>query len=168
MIRLIAAIDTMRGIANEKGIPWDLPSDKKYYKEKIREKIVLMGKGTYETHSKPLGRANYVLTSHVEPLRAGFHAIGDIDTILRQNLDIWVIGGSKIFELMLPYADELYITQVEGDFNCTKFFPSFGDNFVEVDKSKIHKENGTRFQYQIWKSKKLTTSSDYEDIEAGV
>lgn len=166
MIRLIAAIDSLGGIADDRGIPWDLPSDKKYYQDKIRDKVVLMGRGTYETHLTPLGRENYVLTSHREPLRAGFKAIGDLDTFLNQNSSVWVIGGSEIFEMLLPYADELYITQVEGNFNCTKFFPSFGNDFIEVNKSKIFKENGTRFQYQIWKSNRLITSADYEeDIE---
>lgn len=46
--------------------------------------------------------------------------------------------------------DELYITQVNGTFHCTKF--PFEEKFTLVRKSAIHKENGTEFQkWQVWK-----------------
>lgn len=161
MIRFIAAIDSLRGIADDKGIPWNLPSDKEYYRNQIKDSIVLMGRKTYESHAAPLSsRVNYVLTSHVEPLRAGFHAIDDIDSFLAQKLDIWVVGGSGVFEAVLPHADELWITQVNGDFGCTKFFPRFEDQFYLYKRKRIMRENGIEFQYQIWKNKKYALHDD--------
>lgn len=162
---MIAAIDSLRGIADDNGIPWNLPSDKEYYRNKIKSSIVLMGRNTYESHAAPLSnRVNYVLTSHVEPLRAGFHAIDDLDSFLAQNLDIWVVGGSGVFEALIDKADELYITQVNGDFKCTKFFPSFESKFELDAKKKIKKENGILFQYQIWIPKGSASFSSTEDI----
>lgn len=165
MIRLIAAIDSLRGIADNSGIPWSLPSDSAYYKKKVSEggKIV-MGYQTYLNHSSTITRRpEYVLTSHTDPLRAGFISITSIDTFLNQNSAVWVIGGQGVFEAALPYADELYITQVDGDFNCTKFFPSFGEQFQQVSRSKIKQENGILFQYQVWRNvKHLASLSDTE------
>ena len=158
MIRLIAAIDSLRGIANEEGIPWDLPSDSAYYKKKVSRGKILMGYGTYLNHASPLHNATeYVATSRLEPLRDGFKAVADIDLFLNQGGLTWVLGGSVLFESALPYADELYITQVNGNFHCTKFFPSFEKDYVLVKKSSIKKENGTEFQYQIWRSKRLAS-----------
>lgn len=155
MIKLIAAIDFMRGIADEQGIPWNLPSDHKYYVNKVSKGKVLMGRGTYKNHAKPLhNKTEYVATTRSEPLRQGFEAVHDIDTFLNQKALIWVLGGSQLFEATIDKADELYITQVCGDFNCTKFFPEFSNKFYLHSRSKIHKENGIEFQYQVWKNKK--------------
>lgn len=164
MIKLIAAIDSLCGIATDSGIPWDLPSDHQYYVSKVASGKILMGYNTYLEHSSTLyDRPEYVLTSRSEPLREGFIAVSDLDTFLKQNRDTWVLGGSAIFEAALPYADKLYITQVNGIFDCTKFFPSFGEDFFLCEKGKIKKENGVEFQHQIWKSKKLATTNSYAE-----
>lgn len=161
MIRLIAAIDLLRGVANEQGIPWDLPSDHAYYVNKVSKGKILMGYGTYINHKDTLhGRTEYVATSHLEPLRDGFERVEDIDAFFAQNSLTWVLGGSQLFESLLDKADELYITQVNGDFKCTKFFPAFESKFVLTGKSKILKENGTEFQYQVWKNKRLLTAAE--------
>lgn len=156
MIKLIAAIDSLRGIATETGIPWDLPSDKDYYKKKVSTGgRILMGYNTYLNHPTTItDRPEYVLTSHTEPLRHGFIAVHDIDSFFKLNPNVWVLGGSGVYEAALPYADELYITQVCGMFNCTKFFPSFGEQFELMSTKKIKKENGIEFQYQVWENKK--------------
>jgi len=161
MIRLIAAIDLMRGVADNNGIPWDLPSDHSYYVKKVAKGRVLMGYNTYEMHKAILhSKPEYVATSHSELLRDGFLAIHDTDTFLKENTLTWVLGGSKLFESTIDVADELYITQVNGDFKCTKFFPSFENKFVLISKSVIKKENGIEFQYQIWQNKRLLTTGD--------
>lgn len=161
MIRLIAAIDLLRGIADDNGIPWNLPSDHAYYVKNVSKGRVLMGYGTYENHADTLhGRTEYVATSRLEPLRSGFEAVHNVDSFVKQKGLTWAIGGSKIFESLIDKADELYITQVNGDFECTKFFPAFENKFTLVSRSKIYKENGTEFQYQIWRSNKLLRTAD--------
>ena len=48
MIRLIAAIDSQRGIATDSGIPWTLPGDSAYFREKTSSGLIVMGRATYE------------------------------------------------------------------------------------------------------------------------
>lgn len=163
MIRFIAAIDTFRGLADNDGIPWDLPSDYQYYTKKVSRGRILMGYGTYLAHSQTLhGHTEYVATSHLQPLREGFKRVEDIDTFLNSKSLTWVLGGSQLFESLLDRADELYITQVNGNFHCTKFFPAFEEKFTLVRKSAIHKENGTEFQYQVWKNKRNLLTTDLQ------
>lgn len=163
MIRFIAAIDLMGGIATDTGIPWNLPSDHEHYVKKVSKGRILMGYGTYLNHSSTLhGRTEYVATTRSEPLRDGFEAVHDVDTFLSEKALTWVLGGSKLFNAYLDKADELYITQVNGDFNCTKHFPSFEKKFTLIAKSCIKKENGTEFQYQVWKNNRLLTARDSE------
>ena len=48
MIRLIAAIDSQRGIATDSGIPWKLPGDTAYFREKTAHGLIVMGRATYD------------------------------------------------------------------------------------------------------------------------
>lgn len=163
MIRLIATIDLMRGIADDNGIPWNLPGNHEYYVKKVSKGRVLMGYNTYLAHSATLhSKIEYVATSRSEPLREGFECVEYIEPFLAENTLTWVLGGSALFKSAIEFADELYITQVNGDFKCTKFFPKFEDRFYLVKRSVIKKENGTEFQYQIWKNKKFLMAAQLD------
>ena len=73
MIRLIAAMDTSRGIATDNGIPWKLPGDTAYFENQTTTGLIIMGWATYQEFSAPLhGRDNYVLTRDESRLRSGF------------------------------------------------------------------------------------------------
>ncbi len=154
MIRFIAAIDSKNGLAGEHGIPWQgkIPSDVKYFRDKTLKSTVLMGYGTYAEFRKPLpGRRNLVATSKAGPLLPGFEAVNNARGFLAAaNSGIWVIGGAGLFASTLDLADELYLTRVEGDFHCTKFFPAFKSKFKLISSSEHHTENGTNFHFEIW------------------
>jgi dihydrofolate reductase len=169
MIRFIAAIDSLRGVANEQGIPWDLPTDTAYYRKQVSSGgKILMGYNTYKygNHAQTIkpNSTEYVAMSHVEPLRAGFEAVDDVDSFLKRNELVWVLGGAGLFASTLQHADELYITQVCGDFGCTVFFPAFEHDFFLYKRKKIMRENGIDFQYQIWKNKKYAVHEDLNRV----
>lgn len=157
MIRMIAAIDDKLGLANdEAGIPWGFPpSDRAYFREKTLGSTILMGQNTYQEFEKPLsGRRSLVATRSDEPLREGFEPVTDAEAFLREfQADIWVIGGAGLFAGTIELADELYLTRVHGDFNCTKFFPQFEQDFERVSKEKDITENGISFHFETWKRK---------------
>ncbi len=155
MIRFIAAIDNKRGIADEKGIPWDLPTDKAYFRSKTKESPVLMGYATYLEMAEPLpDRQNLVATTKNKKLRAGFETVSDAREFLKNSKnDVWVIGGAGLFSSVFDLADELYITQLDSDFNCTKVFPEFEDKFDVASSAEPKTENGTTFRFQVWTRK---------------
>ena len=71
MIRQIAAIDSQRGIATDSGIPWKLPGDSAYFRQKTSTGLIVMGRATYDEFAAPLhGEENYVLSHrHGAPAR---------------------------------------------------------------------------------------------------
>jgi len=154
MIKLIAALDTKRGIANEAGIPWQgkLPSDVKHFRDLTRGAVIVMGYKTYQEFVEPLPQSqNHVVTHSDEPLRPGFSPIKDIADFLHKNADCWIIGGAGLFAQTIVYADELYLTRVEGDYGCTKFFPDFEKDFELINQSELQQENGISFYYQTFR-----------------
>jgi len=154
MIRFIAAIDSKQGIANEHGIPWQgkIPGDVANFRAKTLHGAVVMGMGWYKEQIKPLPeRRNIVATSDPGPLRPGFEAVADANKFLEQATeDIWVGGGAGLFASTLDQADELYLTQLDRDFKCTKFFPKFKDQFVLKTESEPMTENGITYTFQVW------------------
>lgn len=150
---MIAAIDSKRGLATDVGIPWNLPSDKAYFREKTDGGRVLMGYRTYLEFVEPLqNRTNYVVTDGTESLRNGFEPVQDLDSFLGQSTgDIWVIGGAYIYAASLKYADELYLTKITKDFSCTKFFPEYEQDFVRVDQGELKQENDIHFRFCVYK-----------------
>ncbi len=154
-IRAIAAIDKKRGLANEHGIPWKLPGDIAYVREKTQGGAVIMGYGTYTELTKPLvGRRSFVFYDGMEPLREGFEAVTDLVEFMKNPPDNpWLFGGAGLFAQTIQYANELYLTQLKEDFECTKFFPEYRDDFELSWESDLQRENEVRYTFQIWKRK---------------
>lgn len=155
MIRAIVAIDSKFGLANNKGIPWDLPTDKKYFRAKVEHQAVLMGYKTYQEFTAPLSdKQNYVASKSKKDVKKGFKLVSDANKFLKDfKNDIWIIGGASLYASTIDLVDELYITQLEGEFNCTKFFPAFKNDFKLDIKTKPQQENGITYTFQIWKHK---------------
>lgn len=158
MIRFIAALDDKRGIANDHGIPWQgkVPGDIRYYHDKIKNGTLLMGYGLYKELSKPYpGGVNYVAMRNKDiSLKSGFEKVDDARAFLKaQTEDVWNLGGALLFESTLDLADELYLTQLEGDFGCTKFFPEYKNDFFLKSHSEPLTENGITYYFEVWKRK---------------
>ena len=154
MIRLIAALDSRRGIANDSGIPWKLPGDTAYFHDKTATGVILMGRATYNEFAAPLHeRENFVLTAHPGPLRTGFRAISSLDQSVAENPgeDIWIIGGATVFADTIAEADELLLTQVFGDFDCTKFFPPYQADFRLAAQDGERQDNEIAYRFETWK-----------------
>ena len=153
MIRLIAAMDSKQGIATAAGIPWKLPGDSAYFREQTSRGLILMGRATYNEFAAPLhGRENFVLSTDPGPLRAGFLAVGNLDRLRASHPgeDIWVIGGATVYAETISEAQELLITQVLGDFNCTKFFPNFTDAFRLTIQGDEREDGGVSYRFETW------------------
>jgi dihydrofolate reductase len=153
MIRLIAAIDSQRGIATDSGIPWKLPGDSAYFREKTARGLIVMGRATYDEFAAPLhGGENYVLSTTTTALRAGFQAITGLQQLraAHPDEDIWVIGGATVYRETMGAADELLLTQVLQDFKCTKFFPPYQADFELERQSANHQEGGVTYRFETW------------------
>ena len=97
-----------------------------------------------------------VATHKTAKLRPGYKQVTDpLEYTKNAKEDVWVGGGAIVFSQLFDLADELYITQLEGDFHCSKFFPDFRTEFELVHSSKTHTENGINFSFQTWKRKSL-------------
>ncbi len=153
MIRLIAALDSQRGIATDSGIPWSLPQDSEHFRQETSSGLILMGWVTYTEFAAPLhGRDNYVLSRSSGALRDGFLPVGSLEQLhaTHPGDDVWVIGGAAVYANTIDQADQLLLTQVLADFHCTKFFPPYIDHFVVTERGSDRRDGHVAFRFETW------------------
>ena len=139
-LNLIVAISKNFCIGKDNKIPWHIPEDFKYFKEKTMGKTVLMGQTTFDSIldylGKPLpGRKTVILTRNKNfvppPNVRVFYSIDEAVEKLKDE-DVFVCGGASIYAQMMNKVDTLYITHVDMHVDGDTFFP-------EIDP-KIWKE----------------------------
>lgn len=164
---IIAAVDKNFGIGKENKIPWNLPGDLAYFQRVTTgagKNAVIMGRNTWESvpqkHRPLKNRLNIVLTARGDlQLPTGVLKARSVDEALKlaaQNNteEIFVIGGAQIYAQALGHAacQKIYLTKIEGAFNCDAFFPPFDTNlFRKETQSEIHTENGINYSFNIYR-----------------
>jgi len=142
MINLIAAcsLNGVIGVSNK--IPWNCPSDMKHFREMTKNSTVILGRSTFESMgSKPLPkRRNLVITSR--DLLDGVECYPSIQDALNASSNdesIWFIGGSRIYEQSMQFADEIHLTiipEIINDINAVKF-PWINPEMFKVKEIKL-------------------------------
>ena len=137
MISLIAAVAENGVIGSKNALPWYIPEDLKHFKQITTGKTVLMGRNTYDSIirrlGKPLPDRKSIVISKSSDLHVanGIKVYSDIGSAIESSKDepeVMVIGGGQIYNQMIDYADRLYITEVHKQVEGDTMFP-------EIDKS---------------------------------
>jgi len=128
----VAAMAANRVIGAEGKIPWHLPEDLRWFKELTMGGTLLMGRVTYDSIGKPLpGRATIVMSRKDGLVIPGVEVIRDLSGLqnARTQGEIFVVGGSEIYRIALPYCRDLYLTEVKKDAAGDRKFPMFEELF---------------------------------------
>jgi dihydrofolate reductase len=81
--------------------------------------------------------------------------------VVHPDQDIWVIGGAIVYAETIGKAEELLLTQVVGDFDCTKFFPSYQPEFQLAAHGDDLREGAITYRFETWQRLRATaTHSD--------
>lgn len=134
-INIIAAVGRNLELGKDNKLIWHIDEDLKYFKKMTMGKTVVMGENTYYSIGKALpGRDNVVLSFNKKNI-PGVKVLNDYKDVFKLDCDeIFIIGGASIYKLFLPYANNLYLTEIDmEDKNADCYFPSF-------DKTKYVKE----------------------------
>lgn len=132
MIRAILATDQKWGIGKDGDLPWPHNSaDLKWFKHHTTGGVIAMGKATWDSlPNKPLpNRNNIVVTSSEQDKdQGGYHFIKfetASDDLINMNRlqNVWIIGGAKLVDGMLDIIDEIWLSRIQGDYECDTFLP---------------------------------------------
>lgn len=129
MISIIAAIGKNNELGKDNKLIWHLKKDLEYFKKNTWGKKIVMGAKTYYSLPKKLENRSYiVLSKSIDNIENGlvFHDFLDLLSYLK-NMDeeVMIIGGASIYKMFLPYADKLYLTEIDASSDADAYFPSF-------------------------------------------
>lgn len=166
-MKAIVVADNNWAIGKDGGLLVHLPGDLKYFKEKTLGKTVIMGRTTLESlpGGKPLpGRKTIVLSrdpSLAEKLDGAAvvnsrGALFEELTRTGQLQDAFVAGGETVYQQLLLYCNEIYVTKLDREFEgADKYFPNLDtlDVWEMTWESEPQEENGVGYRFTLYKKK---------------
>lgn len=129
-IKLICAISKNNVIGKENNLPWNIGDDLKRFKELTSNNIIVMGRKTYESIGRPLpNRRNIVLSNDTNLKIENVEVVNSSQKVLdlynknKGEEDLYVIGGTYIYDLFLDNCEYLNITFIDKEFEGDAYFP---------------------------------------------
>lgn len=158
-ISIIVAASENNVIGINNMLPWRLPTDLKYFKSTTLGKPIVMGRKTFESLGKPLpGRPNIVITRQKEFQPEGAYVAGSVEEGIEKAKsfggdELFITGGSQIFEQAWPLVERIYLTRVYAVVHGDAFFPQLdGAEFelVTDERHEADEKNQYSFAFQVW------------------
>ncbi|NQV76025.1 MAG: dihydrofolate reductase [Bacteroidetes bacterium] len=142
-INLIVAVDEKNGIGKNNQLPWHLPADLLHFKKLTTGFPIIMGRKTFDSIGRVLpNRRNIVISRQLNLEIPGAEVSESLQGALelcREENDIYIIGGAQIFEQVLQFADCIFLTVIEHNFDADKFFPPLDKETWEESSNIVHK-----------------------------
>ena len=161
-MKMIVAADLNWGIGIKGDLLTPRPEDMKFFREKTKDSVVIMGRKTLESfpEHKPLkNRVNIVITTSKELNTEGIVKVSSVEEAVKEaekykDKEVFVIGGGTVYTQMLELCDTAYITKINKVFEeADTFIPNLDKmpQWEIVEKSEIKEYNGTEFSFVTYK-----------------
>lgn len=155
MIKMIVAMDKNQLIGKDGKIPWYNKEDLIHFKNTTLNQTILMGKVTFTSLPKILPNRKIIVLTHDQNFKVddvNVKVVHDLSSIIEyyhhSEEILYVAGGAAIYELMLPYASELIVSIIDGDYQGDRYFPQFKDQFILSEETIC-----PTFRLQVYKKR---------------
>ncbi|MBO7275815.1 MAG: dihydrofolate reductase [Clostridia bacterium] len=136
MLALIVARSKNNVIGKDGRIPWFIKGELKQFKELTSGHVVIMGRRSYEEIGRPLpNRKNIVVSNTTSFSGENLVTVGSLKEAIEisHGEDIFIGGGYRLFEEVLPIVDVMYITEIDTVVeNGDVFFPEFDPSLFDM------------------------------------
>lgn len=144
ILSIIVAVAENGVIGYQNKLPWHLPADTNYFRNKIKNKAVIMGRKSYESPNAELSqKKNVIITRqknlHLSPNTFLASSIIEAVEMLQDEEEVFILGGQSIYKQSLSIIHKLYYTRVYGNFEGDAFFPA-------IDWQQWHLESKETFE----------------------
>ncbi len=145
----VVALSNNNVIGVNNSLPWNLKTDLAHFKNYTSNKIIVMGRKTYESIGRPLpNRINLIVSNTIKEINGAELCKSTEDAInkakelcINKNLDeIIIIGGGYLFRDTLSITNKLVLTKVDCNIEGDVFYPDIDLNEWE----KLSSEHFTK------------------------
>lgn len=159
---LIVAVTSDWGIGKGNDLLVHIPEDMRFFREKTKGSVVIMGRRTLESFpgGNPLkGRVNIVFTRDESYAKDGVVTVGSLPALFSElsalgREDVFVIGGGEIYSLLLPYCRRAYVTKVGTLVPASVYFPNIDklENWKLTYESEEKPHDGVSFRFTTYEN----------------
>lgn len=156
-ISLIIAIAENNAIGKDNALIWHLSDDLKNFKRLTSGHSIIMGRKTFDSIGRPLPKRTNIIVTRNKRLKVdGCEVVYSLEKAFELaaeregSEEVFVIGGSNIYEQSLPFASKVYLTKVFASPEADAFFDlNVFDDWQIVDRQFFEKDEKNEFDFEI-------------------
>ncbi len=174
ILSAIVAMSRNRVIGANNKLPWHIPEDFKFYREKTKGRILISGRKTLESLPGALpGRFQLIISrqnGYCPPARlklseSDYRVVGSMaealelaEAMLSPNhplhrpgfgSEVFVNGGAEIYKESLAVLDRIYLTEIDMEVDGDTYFPEFDKKLFQL-KESIQKSGPPSFAFNTY------------------
>jgi dihydrofolate reductase len=130
----IVAVSENDVIGVNNTLPWDIPEDMKFFRDKTKGRAIIMGRKTYESVGHPLPNRLSVIITRQKDYKVdapNVIVVPDLKTAITEaekqiskwGDEIFIIGGGEIFKESIDMVDIIYLTRIHKSFDGDIKYP---------------------------------------------
>lgn len=139
----IVAVSANDVIGVNNDLPWEIPEDMKFFRDKTKGKALIMGRKTFESVGHPLPhRLNVIVTRQPNYKSSAANVVVQPDLksaiaycqtqVSKYGEEIFIIGGGEIFKASMDLVDVIYLTRIHKDYAGDIRYPKVDTKVFEL------------------------------------
>ena len=162
IISQIVAVSLNNVIGKDNGLPWSMPTDSAYFKNKTWGHYIVTGRKNYEAEKKALpGRTNIVLTRNEKLKLADAIVVQKLEDAIAISKkagekELFIVGGEEIYRLANLVTNRIYLTRIHAILEGDTYYPEINHEAwqqVSIDKRKADENNPYDYDFIIYERK---------------
>ena len=159
VISHVVALSNNNVIGVNNDLPWNLKTDLAHFKAYTTNKIIVMGRKTFQSIGRPLpNRLNFVVSKTIKDIE-GAHvftsteeALSNANKLCVENSykEIVIIGGGYLFRDTLDIVNKLVLTRVDCDIDGDVYYPEINlENWKETSSVEHKKDSENEYNFKV-------------------
>ena len=155
MISIIVTKARNNIIGKNNELIWDLPKDRKRFENLTKNHTIIMGRNSFEKITKMNRNCNYVVFTHNPDYFKNEDKVEVVDSVeaIQKYIDsedeVFVVGGAMIYRLLFNYANKIYVTQIDKEFDGDAFFPIIDEKKWKIEEKEDVNDDSTDLSYSF-------------------
>ena len=163
MLSIIVAKAKNNIIGKDNKLLWHISEDLKRFKDLTTGHTIIMGRKTFESLGRILPNRKHIVFTQNPDFKVNdenvkiVHSMLEIQEYIENKEENFVIGGAMIYNLLMPYVNKMYITEIHKDFEGDTVFPKINlDIWEEVSREKGEdiEQNNLEYDFVVYERKK--------------
>lgn len=162
----VVAVSENQAIGVKNGLPWNVPEDLKFFKDKTLNSIMIMGRKTYDSIGRPLPKRTTIVvskTAKYEDFPAGVYLERSLPEAieraqglaLEQNrYEVFIVGGGEIYRQSLDMVDKVYLTKIHVEVEGDAFYPEINEKDFKIVHERPSKDDNYAYTFYEYERRK--------------